>query len=417
MTNSLAIAKIRTQIIQGLAFQFAPLLIIGLVQSLFKTDSPFDFLPAAIRPLLVLYILGMFWWGYIICWRAAYKYAAYKGYSKRFGLLGIFSFLGIAILYVLKNKRLVNRDRSDDRTFENLSLTYLAFGSLAIAVILIVFFMLVLNIFAGMNIDVINEYFNNPTFDSTYLYFIVLFFGMVLAIALFILRELKQANVKLSHIIGAWKPQSILLAIAIGIALFLFGLSVTRTVLYLLSFIAPQYVLSRIDRSDSNITAIWIFYQLLWLLIIPLFRTFIAQGIILQKLSIDKDSIYKGILILLVIYTAIGIGNGAIIFAPIFGLVQTVLYLKTRQIIAPVISSVVCNSLISIRFYFGFTSGQDYFTSAVTIADYQTHYISYIGLNILYFILSASYLAYFIYHNYPRSSKILNLPYFANRLQ
>ena len=106
MQNSeINIKQIRNLTIQGIACQFLPLFLLGLL------TPQLENLPGseALTLLIALLVLIIFGCGYGICADAADKYAAYKGYKNLLLIYSILNVFGLFVLFLLPNKKTTSK--------------------------------------------------------------------------------------------------------------------------------------------------------------------------------------------------------------------------------------------------------------------------------------------------------------------
>jgi membrane protease YdiL (CAAX protease family) len=97
------------------------------------------------------------------------------------------------------------------------------------------------------------------------------------------------------------------------------------------------------------------------------------------------------------------------------GVIYALLYLKTKQLAVPILCHFSYNLIVGVtNIYDQYFSGVDP-SGRTTVAEYQQQFLDKWELNILFIALSAPYLIYFIYKNFPHNYDIQRLPYFANQ--
>ena len=98
----------------------------------------------------------------------------------------------------------------------------------------------------------------------------------------------------------------------------------------------------------------------------------------------------------------------------IFGILYVILYLKTKQLAVPILAHFFYNAIVvGRRIYIHFFSDVDP-SLHTTVAEYQQQFLEHWQWDLLYIALSATYLCFFIYKNFPRGNDIDRLPYFTN---
>lgn len=194
---------------------------------------------------------------------------------------------------------------------------------------------------------------------------------------------------------------------------YFFAWGFNSTTLYFLSFILPNYVESQINKEYATTILGWISFSILAIIFAPIIEELFFRGIILQKLATQRN-IQQGLLISAIIFAIIHFRYD-IITLSWGGIILAILYLKTNQLIIPIIYHFVYNLMSVIGlFYYHFLAKSDN-TNCINIANCQQNFIDNLGLVILFISLSAPYLIYFVYKNFPRNYNINKLPYFANK--
>jgi membrane protease YdiL (CAAX protease family) len=233
-----------------------------------------------------------------------------------------------------------------------------------------------------------------------------------------LLRQCKLVGINLKQLIGKvpsnyqWLP-----LVGLVIARVLFSKGVFRLSYYPLSFIAPSLIEDILnDNINNNIfilasktfsPALYYLLKSLYLLVlIPLFETFIFQGIFLHRWAAKWGS-RKAILALCLL-------TGVTFYTNVLGgislvLVYTLLYIKSRTLIVPFIAYIL--QLLIYRFWdlfdFFFTISSS--TKTVSVLE---QFRSEWRVGVFFFVLSAPWIVHFVYKNWPRPNE--PLPYFAN---
>ncbi|MEM8722825.1 MAG: hypothetical protein AAGE84_26655 [Cyanobacteria bacterium P01_G01_bin.39] len=94
------IEEIRGEILLGVSCQFLPMFLLRLLQPWLESLSGSE----TIISLFTLLVFIIFLCGYGLCAGAANKYATYKGYKNPWFIFSILNILGLAILFLLKDK-------------------------------------------------------------------------------------------------------------------------------------------------------------------------------------------------------------------------------------------------------------------------------------------------------------------------
>jgi membrane protease YdiL (CAAX protease family) len=233
-----------------------------------------------------------------------------------------------------------------------------------------------------------------------------------------LLRQCKLLGINLKQLIGEvpsnyqWLP-----LVGLVIARVIFSKGVFRLSYYPLSFIAPsfiEYILNDNINNDIFILASKTFSPALYyllksidlLVVIPLFSTFVFQGIFLHRWAAKWGS--RTAILALCIFYGLGIYQnvpGGISFV----LVYTLLYIKSRTLIVPfiayILEYVIYIFLNLLDFLFTISSS----TKTVSVLE---QFRSEWRVGVFFFVLSAPWIVHFIYKNWPRPNE--PLPYFAN---
>lgn len=391
--------QIRNTFVQSILCQFLPLLIIGW-------SKPWlDKLPKEIASIISLIAFILFFWGYLKCWIFAHQYAEYKGYPKYLGLLGILNIFGLSILFFLNNKNSADYSGSDD-SLTNFSISAIFVSYLAIEALLIPVIFVVL-ICIGVEPKTIGNYLENKDFLAIYAIPVTIF------LAWYFFREVKRSKVNLQQIIGSLKKINFKLPIGLAIVNYFFASGSSSMILYGLSFLVPKYVEGQINYRYATTPLGYAFFAVGALIFAPIMEELFFRGIIFQKIAVKKDML-KALLTSATLFTIVHFRSDVIsLFA--FGVILVILYLKTKQIIVPIVCHFFYNLIVIIRLlHWEFFSNVDRSTPE-TIAGFQQEFIDHLELEILFVVLSAPYLCYFIYKNFPRTHDIKRLPYFANQ--
>jgi uncharacterized protein len=401
--TEISIRQIRRLFFQGISCQFLPVLLIG-------SSEPFlEKLPSAVKGSLSLFILISFVWGYFICWNLAKKYARYKGYSKHWSLLGILNVFGLAILFFFNNKNINNLKNTSINPLENFSISAIFISWIAIEILYFPIIVLIMLLFSNIEFKEIGGYLENENFLA------VVSIPIYCILGWYLWQEINRVKINFQYLIGSLKQINFLLPIGLAIANYLFAWGTSNVILYSLSFILPEYVKDQINTTYASTAWGYIFFAIAALLFAPIMEELFFRGIIFQKLAIQQNTV-KALIISASLFTIVHFRSDVISLFSI-GITLGLLYLKTKQIIAPIICHCVYNSVVSIQLlYWQFLSNTDR-SSSQTIIDFRQEFIDDLTLNILFIAISLPYLGYFIYKNFPRNYDIAKLPYFANQRQ
>jgi len=227
------------------------------------------------------------------------------------------------------------------------------------------------------------------------------------------IERLSRLRIKVDYLIGhlpsnyRWLP-----TLGIVITILLFSLGSGQLLFYVLSFVSPEWVESilsdQIFLSGSDNFAIIlnnILTVITVVLVAPVTEELLFRGILLHRWT-AKWGITPALLLSSLLF---GILHPNIIGLFVFGLMMALLYLKTRTLIVPI----VCHSLNNLAAVgIGLVSNETGTTGNADILE-QLH--SYWSVGIIYITLSAPWLIYFIYKNWPNPS--FRLPYSTNAEQ
>lgn len=390
---------IKQKITKGLICQFLPLFILGVIEPIISNE--------VIVGLFSLFVLGIVVYGYIICWIASHEYAIYKGYPGYLGILvGILSIFGLAFLFLLKNKKLEVSTYSDN-PFEEISISAIFISYVSIAILFIPLIILCIPLISNGRIKVAWEYFENEDIST------ILNIPLEIIWCWYVFKEIERANLNLKKILGSFKKINYKLPVGLAIAEYFFAWGFNSTTLYFLSFILPNYVESQINKEHVTTLFGFIAYAIGAVIFAPIIEEFLFRGIILQKLTI-KRNIIQGLLISAIFFMAVHFRYD-IVSLFLGGIIFAILYLKTKQLVVPIMCHCMYNLIVITRlFHHQFISNFDHSTT-ITITAYQQKFIDNLEWKILFIALSAPYLIYFIYKNFPRNFDINKLPYFTNQ--
>ncbi|NEP87323.1 MAG: CPBP family intramembrane metalloprotease [Okeania sp. SIO2C2] len=143
----------------------------------------------------------------------------------------------------------------------------------------------------------------------------------------------------------------------------------------------------------------------------PLIEEFFFRGVVLQKWVV-KWGIKTGIIASSLFFALYHFRYDII---PLFisGLIYSILYFKNNNLISPIISHFFYNTLVAIL------NGIDFFLTPETerntfmsVETYQNYIQSLLSQRIFLIAVSAPFVIYFIYKNFPKNHAII--PYYAN---
>lgn len=398
-----SIKHIRKLFFKGIICQFLPVLLIGL-------SEPFLVkLPAAVTGSLSLFILISFVRGYFICWNLAKKYAGHKGYSKYFGLLGILNIFGLAILFFLSNKNKNNSMTTDTNPLEKFSISAIFISYIAIEILSLPIIVLAMIFLGNIEFKEIGGYLENENFLA------ILSIPIQSILAWYFWQEINRAEIDFQYLIGSLKKVNFVLPIGLAIANYFLASGTSSVILYSLSFVVPKYVTHQINQTYATTAWGYIFFAIAALIFAPIMEELFFRGIIFQKLAIKQNTV-KALIISASLFTIVHFRSDIVSLFSI-GITLAILYLKTKQIIVPIICHFVYNLIVSIELLtWQFFSNTDH-SIPQTIINFRQEFINSLASNILFVALSAPCLGYFFYKNFPRNYDVERLPYFANQRQ
>ncbi len=423
-------------ILLGLTLKFAPLVVLGMFSGYLKNVFPIFNL------LIVLSILVIFVIGYKYFLKGCFLYTESKGYSsitlpslprythilllkicgfkdeelpqqieKRYNLgrLGLLSLVGLSILLLIPSKNnlaSLQNESCSHHPLEKINIPELLLTFLiAIPIAIIVLCTSILAIFRIWNNFSLSILFKNKTFLEV-LNIISYVFGTFI-----LLRPFQSKEIIVNKIIGYknkyhWKMLS--MAIFIKCA---FSISFSSLILYSLSFILPHYVEQHIN--DNNIKNIGelIFHSFSAMFLAPLTEEFLFRGIILQKWS-TKWGVKSGILSSSLLFAILHF-RFDVISLFLSGILYSILYFKTRNLMTPFLCHFFYNTFVTILNiieYFSVSAIQR--NASISVKDYQNLVQPLLGQRVFLLAISVALLIYFVYKNFPKNDAII--PYYFN---
>ena len=277
---------------------------------------------------------------------------------------------------------------------------------LVIEIILIPLIFLGLIFIGNVDIKEIGSYLDNKNF--------LLFLGIPIQTILagYFFSEIKRAKINPWQIVGSWEKIDFKLPLALAVANYFFAANSSTMVLYGLSFVIPDYVQNQLNQVYATTPWGYVFFAIAVLIFAPVMEELFFRGIILQKLAVQKNivaALLWSALIFALIHFRIDI-----ISLFIFGLTLAILYLKTKQIVVPIICHFFYNLIVTIKSIQWYFFSEIDHAKTITIAEFRQDVIDNLQWEILLVALSLPYLCYFIYKNFPRHYALEKLPYFVN---
>jgi uncharacterized protein len=351
-------------------------------------------------------VLGLFIWGYIFFIKGCCCYVQSKGYSSKWGLLGLFSVFGLAILLLIsdkKNKFLLSPTPDQDlgnKPFSGINIVELSLSLLiatpALSGLLIVIFCL-LN-----NLDY-SSLLKNLSFSIS-LGIVGLFWWTAI-----LLQSLKIEKISLNSIINYTNTINLKLIVFIAVVKFAFSTGFNSLTLYNLTFLFPSYVERYLNERSFNNVSDLLLLSALAILFSPAIEELFCRGIILQKWS-AKWGVKAGIVTSSLLFALYHFRFDVI---PLFtaGVLYSILYLKTRTLLSSTLCHSFYNTINTI-----FTAVEFFSKSAteretfISVNDYQALIHPLLGQRVLLVALTAHLIVYFIYKNFPKDDAFL--PYY-----
>lgn len=394
-------------ILLGFTIQFAPLIIFSIFLAIF--EEYLKSLSPILNPLIFLLILGFFLVGYGFFVKGCGLYIKSKGYVSNWGWLGLLSIFGLSVLLLIPANKNV-------ASLEDESLLYDPFKKINIPELLLTLFIslpvslpvlciLVVGIFSLLNNLSFSTLLKNTGIASVI--DIIIYIGWLFIL----LTQFPTTEFIFNKIIGYKNKCNWKIIILTTVFTYAFSTGFVFLSLYVLSFILPHYVEYYIN--NNNITNIWelIFTGFSVMLLAPVTEEFLFRGIILQKWAI-KWGVKAGILTSSFLFAIVHF-RFDIINLSLMGIILSILYLKTRNLLAPTFCHFFYNT-----FYMIFTT-INYFSKSeieriafISLQEYQNSVQPLLGQLVFLISISAPFLIYFVYKNFPKNDAII--PYYAN---
>ena len=278
---------------------------------------------------------------------------------------------------------------------------------LVIQILVIPLIYLGLIFIANVEIKEIDGYLDDKNF--------LLLLGLPIQIVLasYFFGEIKRANINLWQVIGSLKKIDFKLPIVLAIANYFFASGSSTMILYGLSFVIPDYVRNQINQIYATTPWGYAFFAIAVLLFAPVMEELFFRGIILQKLAVQHNTV-KALLWSALIFAIIHFRID-IISLFVFGLALAILYLKTKQIVVPIICHFFYNLMVTSKLVHWYFFSEIDRGQTIGLVEFRQDFIDNLEWEILFVALSLPYLCYFIYQNFPRRYELKKLPYFVNQ--
>ncbi|AOX03575.1 hypothetical protein BJP34_32785 [Moorena producens PAL-8-15-08-1] len=395
-------------ILWGLAFQFIPLLTFGLIAEIFK--SFLYSLSPSLKLIIILLILGLFFYGYVSIVKGCRLYIYDKGYPSNWGWLGLLSFWGLSVLLLFPTKK-TKFDSEKSLAKDSINAPFNKFNIPEFFLFWFlgfpIYILTIVRLFYLVNNRDFSEIIKNANFNTVISVIIWLIIGLFL---FFNLRRVGFDLIKFGifNLVIVKQTSNLKLMILIVFFEYTFAENFNSLNLYYISFIFPDYVEKLINDSYfTNIIGI-LFWSFLVIVCAPLLEELIYRGIILQKWAM-KWGIKAGIVtssLLFAIYHC----RFDIVWLFILGTICCVLYFKTGQLIVPIIFHGLHNTIwtiFRIGHYYSRLNGE-----LISINDYQASMEPLLGQKAVIAAISFAVIMVFLYRNFPKQDDIL--PYYRN---
>jgi membrane protease YdiL (CAAX protease family) len=249
---------------------------------------------------------------------------------------------------------------------------------------------------------------NNQSFSDPILYILIREISLIFTIA-WIVRQLELIQIKTGQIIGkvqshyGWLP-----IIGLVIIRLIFSAGCFRVFNYPLSFIFPSLIERHLHSNFFTLSSGSFSPPLYYCLVIinvfiisPVAASFIFQGIILHRWS-AKWGIRPAILMISILYSLYYMIFGINLLGGLsLGLMQTMLYIKSRTLIVPILARIINNAIFFLLDYL-------YLYRENSLEQFRSH----LGIGVFCVAVSTPLLIWVLYKNQIRANE--QLPYFAN---
>jgi uncharacterized protein len=378
-------------ILLGAVIQFAPLIIMGIFNVNLKG------FPSSVAGLISFSILGLFLLGYKYFIQGCCLYVQSKGYSTKLGCLGFLSWLGLSVLLLIPLKNNAN----ENQPFKSINLLELLLSIIAFVFSLV----MILGLFCSLN----GLNFSDLSKDLGISNLMGIAGCIFFLFKLFI--ELQENGLKINTIIGYKNAINLKLILAITIIYYGFNRGFNSLNLYNLSFILPNYVENYLNKKSFTNIPEMIYWGISIIVISPFIVELLMRGIILQKWSI-KWGVKAGVLSSSLLFAICHFRHDII---PLFiaGVIMSILYFKTRNLVSSILFHCFYNTFVvihNIMEYFGQSPIER--NALITVKNYQDAIQPLLGQRVFLIVISVPFLIYFIYKNFPKNDAII--PYHAN---
>ncbi|MFM7406089.1 MAG: lysostaphin resistance A-like protein [Cuspidothrix sp.] len=385
----------------GFTLKFAPLIILVIFEEYVKSFEPI------LNLLMLLLILGFFIVGYIFLIKGCRLYIKSKGYGSNWGWLGLLSIFGLSVLLLIPFNK--NATSLEDENFPHDSLKQINIPELLLTLLISMTTLIYSVQILCISILGISSFFKLTENTENTIISSVEVIAYVIWVFI-LLRQFPTTEFIFNRIIG-YKNKYNWKIISITVFIYAFSKGFYSLTLYGLSLILPHYVEHYIN--DNNITNIWelIFTGFSGMLLAPVTEEFLIRGIILQKWAI-KWGIQAGILTSSFLFAILHL-RFDVISLFLSGILYSILYFKTRNLLAPMFCHFFYNTFSMIFTTINYFSKSEIERSAfISLQEYQNSVQPWLGQRVFLIAISAPFLIYFVYKNFPKNDAII--PYYAN---
>ncbi len=221
--------------------------------------------------------------------------------------------------------------------------------------------------------------------------------------------QVQRTNLSLPKIIGKLpKNRQWLLLICLTIPVLMFSLGYGLILFYLLTLIAPSIVESTTEQhiflsaAETAFPYIYNLLQIFFIVILaPITEEILFRGLILQRWSV-KWGTSKGIIFSSLFF---GMLHPNPIGISMFGVIMSLLYIRQRTLILPIICHMVNNGIVVVLELLTLLETEK---TVWSIEQVQASWWQ----GIVFVVLAAPWLIWFLRKNWPNQQQLL--PYFAN---
>ncbi|WP_413167719.1 CPBP family intramembrane glutamic endopeptidase [Capilliphycus salinus ALCB114379] len=389
--------KALDKILLGVGLKLIPLASFGFLIEIYPELS--DSSDSVVSLVLSLFVFISCLIGYIFFIKGCCLYIKSKGYSSNWGWLGILSLLILPIFFFIPSRLeqfSVQSENLENKLFERINIPEISLFIFLGMSLLIYFFLEILFSFNTLQESLLIG-------NSSEL-FIQLAWGLVL------LAKMKELRFDFNKIIGFHNSINLKLVLIISIMMYALFRGLNSLMLYQLSFIFPKYVESFLNQKNYTNILEMILWSFSVILLAPLLEELLFRGIILQKWAM-KWGIKTGIIASSLFFAIIHF-RFDIISLFVIGIILSILYFKTHNLMTPILVHLFYNTLVvilnAIHFLTTPINERDAF---ISVEKYQDLIQPLLSQRFFLVAVSAPFLIYFIYKNFPKNN--VTIPYYA----